>query len=608
MGGRGSAAEGSSRTAAALTVGEFVRLHHLRAPNLMWFLGAGASAAAGIATAGQMILEFKRRLYCSENNIPAPAVDLGDPVLRQRLERYFDDDPAYPRLGAADEYAVLFERTYPDEEDRRRYLDSAMVDATPSYGHLVLAALFRLGKASVVWTTNFDQLIETATSRLFGTTTKLTVADLERHERAQRALADLRFPLLVKLHGDFHSTRLKNTPAELQDQDAKLRAALLEGCRRFGLAVVGYSGRDDSVMDTLLAALAAPTPFPHGLFWFVRHGESPPERVAELLDRSHEAGVKAHLIEIEAFDELFGRLEGLFEFPADVRAVIEKARPSRRLVPSPVPSRGPGLFPAVRLNALPLLEVPRSARLVTCGIGDTGQAREAIKAADVQVLAARRTDGVIAFGSDVNIRKAFEPSGITGMGLASIELDRFHSPESADLGLCYDAITTALGRERPLVGLKRRRRHVLVVPSNKTKDPALAPLRKALGKLSGQVAGTPLGWAEALKVRLEYRFCRCWLLLEPTVWVSRDPDPERRPDYDQQRMTFIREHHVRRYNREWNTLLQAWVDVLTGGASTIDLHAFGLTSEPGIDACFRLARQTAYCWSQPNDPAGGRQT
>jgi len=217
MGSQGdSPAERSSGSAAVLSVGEFVRLHHLRAPNLMWFLGAGASAAAGIPTAGQMILEFKRCLYCSEHNIPAAAVDLGDPVLRRRLERHFDEDPPYPCAGAANEYAVLFERTYPDEEDRRRHLHDAMVDATPSYGHLVLAALLRLGKAGVVWTTNFDHLIETAASRLFGTTARLTVADLERHDLAQRTLTESRFPLLVKLHGDFHSARLKNTPAELQ--------------------------------------------------------------------------------------------------------------------------------------------------------------------------------------------------------------------------------------------------------------------------------------------------------------------------------------------------------------------------------------------------------
>src|SRR6266511_4340008 len=89
----------------------------------------------------------------------------------------------------------------------------------------------------------------TPTSRLFGTTAKLTVADLERHELAQRALAESRFPLLVKLHGDFHSARLKNTTAELQEQAARLRQALLEGSRRFGLAVVGYSGRDQGRPD-----------------------------------------------------------------------------------------------------------------------------------------------------------------------------------------------------------------------------------------------------------------------------------------------------------------------------------------------------------------------
>jgi sugar phosphate isomerase/epimerase len=598
MGGQGDGPVGdSSGATAVLGVGEFVRLHHLRAPNLMWFLGAGASAAAGIPTAGQMILEFKRRLYCSEHNIPMVAIDLGDPILRRRLERHFDDDPAYPCLGAADEYAVLFEQTYPDEDDRRRYLHDAMVDATPSYGHLVLAALFRVGKAGAVWTTNFDHVIETAASQVFGTTARLVVADLERHELAQRALAESQFPLLVKLHGDFHSARLKNTPTELQAQDAKLRGALLEGCRRFGLAVVGYSGRDDSVMDTLLAALAAPSPFPHGLFWFVRHGGRPPRRVIELLDQARAAGVKAFLVEIEAFDELFGRLEGLFEFPAELRALMDKRRPARRLVASPLPSRGPGPFPAIRLNAMPVLEVPRSARLVACNVGNTEQVREAIRATGARALAARRADGVIAFGSDADLGRAFEPFGVTGMSLAAVDPDRFSAADSADLGLCYDALATALGRERPLVALKRhRRRHLLVVQSNRTDDPVLAPLREVLDRLSGQVAGTPLAWSEALKLRLEYRFERCWLLVEPTVWVWRGEDPERR--FDQRRKDFVREHHVRRYNREWNALLQAWVDVLTGGAPTAELHAFGLAGEAGIDARFSLGRQTAYCWSQ----------
>ena len=43
-----------------LPLGEFLRLYPARAPQLMWFLGAGASAGAGIPTAWEMIWEFKR--------------------------------------------------------------------------------------------------------------------------------------------------------------------------------------------------------------------------------------------------------------------------------------------------------------------------------------------------------------------------------------------------------------------------------------------------------------------------------------------------------------------------------------------------------------------
>jgi hypothetical protein len=38
-----------------------------------------------------------------------------------------------------------------------------------------------------------------------------------------QALNDRALPLMVKLHGDFHSRALKNTSAELREQDARLR-------------------------------------------------------------------------------------------------------------------------------------------------------------------------------------------------------------------------------------------------------------------------------------------------------------------------------------------------------------------------------------------------
>ncbi len=116
----------------------------------MWFLGAGASAAAGIPTAWDMIWEFKRWMYCTAQRVPISACeDLGDPVLRDRLQRHFDGTGGgHPALGADDEYAVYFERMYGAEADRRRYLEQRIADSTPSYGHHALAALLKLGEGA----------------------------------------------------------------------------------------------------------------------------------------------------------------------------------------------------------------------------------------------------------------------------------------------------------------------------------------------------------------------------------------------------------------------------------------------------------------------------
>lgn len=133
----------------------------MRAPNIMWFLGAGASAAARIPTAWDMLWEFKRALYCSERNASPKALgDLGDVAIRRRLQIYFDARGAFPAENADDEYAQYFEAAYPHEMDRRRYIEQQIAAGTPSFGHRVLALLLQQGKVRLVWTTNFDRMVE----------------------------------------------------------------------------------------------------------------------------------------------------------------------------------------------------------------------------------------------------------------------------------------------------------------------------------------------------------------------------------------------------------------------------------------------------------------
>src|SRR4051812_41517754 len=93
---------------------DFARRFSLRAKNLMWILGAGTSASAGIPTAGDMVWEFKQQLFISQRRVsPQMVADLSSPVIRDQLQAYIDSSGHLPPSGAPEEYAALFEAAYP---------------------------------------------------------------------------------------------------------------------------------------------------------------------------------------------------------------------------------------------------------------------------------------------------------------------------------------------------------------------------------------------------------------------------------------------------------------------------------------------------------------
>ena len=98
----------------------------------------------------------------------------------------------------------------------------------------------------------------------------------------------------------------------------------------------------------------------------------------------------------------------------------------------------------VRLNALPITEAPNVCRRVVCGIGGTAEVRSAIQMAAVDVLAARTRAGVLAFGSDSDIRRAFACHAITEFDVHTIEARRLRY-DSGERGLLREAMTRAIG-------------------------------------------------------------------------------------------------------------------------------------------------------------------
>jgi hypothetical protein len=83
-------------------------------------------------------------------------------------------------------------------------------------------------------------------------------------------------------------------------------------------------------MEALRGALDGPTPFPHGLFWFIRAGSRPAAAVTELLRDARSRGTQAGYIEICGFDELMNKLflDHQDSLP-QVRELLKSRRASR---------------------------------------------------------------------------------------------------------------------------------------------------------------------------------------------------------------------------------------------------------------------------------------
>ena len=101
-----------------LPLAELARLHVLRGPQLMWLLGAGSSAGAGVATAGQMMEEFRALIYSTKQQVPLVALNLAEPAIRDRIDRFFAETPGYPSPGDSGEYSALFEAAWSNPADR----------------------------------------------------------------------------------------------------------------------------------------------------------------------------------------------------------------------------------------------------------------------------------------------------------------------------------------------------------------------------------------------------------------------------------------------------------------------------------------------------------
>lgn len=255
------------------------RAHH---PNFALFLGAGASLTSGVKTSRQMIKDWR----CKYFEMYGKPGDNGDEFLRR--QHWFE---------TAEEYSVLFEALYDQPSQRREFIESCVSGARPSWGYIYLVNLIAQGVFNTVFTTNFDDLLNEA-CYLFSSKLRPIVCAHDSSIRSVRITS--KRPKIIKLHGDFLFDNIKNTLSEVESLENNMKEKFKQYATEFGLIVVGYSGSDRSIMDTLNTLLRQDNNFPHGVYWCVREG-STLSRHTDVLTRYP----KFHVVEIGGFDEFF---------------------------------------------------------------------------------------------------------------------------------------------------------------------------------------------------------------------------------------------------------------------------------------------------------------
>ena len=200
-------------------------------------LGSGVSRAAKIPTGWEVTLDLIRKLAAIQG-------DTADPDPEAWYREKFRKEPDYSDLledlakTPAERQQLL--RTYwePSEQEREEG------DKQPTAAHHAIAALAKQGFIRVIVTTNFDRLMENALRDAGIEPTVLSSPD-----QVLGALPLIHVQCCVlKVHGDYLDTRIRNTPTELETYPEEFNKLLDRIFDEFGLIVCGWSATWDKAL------------------------------------------------------------------------------------------------------------------------------------------------------------------------------------------------------------------------------------------------------------------------------------------------------------------------------------------------------------------------
>lgn len=262
-------------------------------------LGSGVSKAAGIPTGWEVILDLIRNVAKLEGADCGPNPEVW-------LKEKHGLDPDYGGLlnllakTPAERQQLLSAYFEPTEQQRTEGLK------VPTAAHRAIAWLAAQGYVRVIVTTNFDRLTERAIEEAGTTPTVISTID---HLKGARPLVHSQITI-IKVHGDYLDSRIRNTARELAGYEAELNTLLDRVFDEYGLIVCGWS----AIWDRALRAAIERCPSRRYTMYWASRGD--PEPVAKALIESR-GGV---MISITDANEFFGGVREKVESMASISA------------------------------------------------------------------------------------------------------------------------------------------------------------------------------------------------------------------------------------------------------------------------------------------------
>lgn len=258
-------------------------------------LGSGLSRSAKVPTGWEVTLDLIRRLAIADGGEPED--------LEAWYREHYQEEPDYSRIlehiapTEAERQGLIEAYFEPNEEERAQGLK------LPTEAHRAIARLVAKGYIRVILTTNFDRLTEQALQdegvqpTVIASTDAIKGAPPYVHAKV----------VIVKLHGDYKDTRIRNSLTELEKYDQELDVYLDRILDEFGLIVAGWSGDWDAALRGAILRMQNRR---YPLYWLAY---SDPSAAAQKLIRFRQGRVVGGMGADTFFGSLLAKVDALEE-------------------------------------------------------------------------------------------------------------------------------------------------------------------------------------------------------------------------------------------------------------------------------------------------------